>query len=535
VCRGTWEGREVLGMKLTWDKRYITLAPIATLVGLAFRLEDPDHLLGEHDEIGITCALLPRDLPGMTIGDHHDPAGVPFPNGPIQGADVFIPLDYVIGGRDGCGKGWRMLMESLAAGRSISLPALSVGGAELATRVTGAYATIREQFGLPIGRFEGIEEPLARIAGRTYLMNATRLVTCGAVDAGEHPAVLSAIAKAYLTEGMRACINDAMDIQAGAAICRGPNNVLLRAYTGLPISITVEGANILSRSLIIFGQGVIRGHPYALAEMDSLAANDLAAFDRALCGHAGFFLGNAARSLGRALCPIGCDLARLSRFSAAFAFASDLALLQLGGSLKRRESLSGRFADMLAWLYIASSCWKLHQDRGQPAEDAQCYRWSLDYALWRVESALADLVRNYPSRLGRILLRLVTLPLGCWWAAPDDRLSAHLAQSLLDGGALRERLTQDIYLPEGEATGLCRLEEALAQTLATEQLRTNLMSAVKAGNIDRKPAETLVARAEAAGLISEAEASALRQAEAARRSAVQVDAFDPRTYSRLPG
>ncbi|HEY5657596.1 MAG TPA: acyl-CoA dehydrogenase, partial [Myxococcota bacterium] len=288
VCRGTFEGEQVLGMRLNWEKRYITLGPVSTLIGLAFKLRDPDHLLGDTADLGITCALIPSNLPGIHIGDRHDPMGVPFQVGPNTGTDVFVPLDRIIGGPERAGQGWRMLMESLAAGRSISLPSLSVGAAKLSARVASAYAMVREQFDTPIGRFEGVEEPLARIAGRTYMMDATRRLTVGAVDAGEKPAVLSAVAKAYMTDAMRDVVNDAMDIRAGAGIVRGPRNVLARAHTAVPIGITVEGVNILTRSMIIYGQGAIRCHPFAHEEIEAVAANDLARFDRAFFGHLGF-------------------------------------------------------------------------------------------------------------------------------------------------------------------------------------------------------------------------------------------------------
>ncbi len=297
VCRGTFADRELVGIRLDFNKRYITLAPVATLIGLAFTLQDPEGLLGGQRDLGITCALLPRQTPGIRIGEHHDPLGVPFPNGPISGQGIFVPLDFVIGGKAGVGQGWRMLMECLAAGRSISLPALSVAAAEVAVRVTGAYASVREQFGLPIGRFEGIEEPLARIAGNAYLMNAVRVLTCGAVDAGEKPAVLSGIAKTYLTEAMRGSVNDAMDVLAGRGICRGPRNPLSRIYTAVPIGITVEGANILTRSLIIFGQGAIRCHPFLRQEMAAIQENDVPRFERALFGHLGFFFCNWLRAI----------------------------------------------------------------------------------------------------------------------------------------------------------------------------------------------------------------------------------------------
>ena len=289
LCRGEFEGREVLGIRLDFEKRYITLAPVATLIGLAFSLHDPDGLLGGPKDLGITCALLPRHTPGIRIGEHHDPLGVPFPNGPISGHGVFVPIDFVIGGKAGIGQGWRMLMECLAAGRSISLPALSVAAAEVALRVTGAYASIREQFGTPIGRFEGVEEALTRIAGNAYLMNAVRILTCGAVDAGEKPAVLSGIAKTYLTEAMRGSVNDAMDVLAGRGICRGPRNPLSRIYVAVPIGITVEGANILTRSLIIFGQGAIRCHPFLREEMTAIRENNVNNFDRIFFRHLRFF------------------------------------------------------------------------------------------------------------------------------------------------------------------------------------------------------------------------------------------------------
>ncbi|HJS33577.1 MAG TPA: acyl-CoA dehydrogenase, partial [Alphaproteobacteria bacterium] len=409
VCRGAIEGQDVLGIRLYWDKRYITLAPIATVIGLAFRMRDPDRLLGGESDLGITCALIARDTPGITIGARHDPMGVPFQNGPIAGSDVFVPLDAVIGGRAGIGQGWRMLMDCLAAGRSISLPALSVAASELAARIVGAYATVREQFDRPIGRFEGVGEALARIAGHAYLMNAGRILTCGAVDAGEKPAVLSAVVKAYLTQGMRACIADAMDILAGAGICRGPRNILSRMHVAAPIAITVEGANILTRSLIVFGQGSIRCHPHIQAEMRALADDDRAAFDRALFAHIGFFARSALRAFVLAL--TGGRLSaspmhglstryfqRLTRFSAAYAVVTDVLLVSLGGALKRREALSGRMADALAWMYLASAALKRFHDDGQPAGDLPLLRWSCDLALWNIQGALAGVLDNLPNR-----------------------------------------------------------------------------------------------------------------------------------------
>ena len=380
VCRGRYRGQEMLGMRLNWRKRYITLGPVTTLIGLAFHLYDPDRLLGEKEDLGITLALIPPDLPGVEIGKRHDPLGVQFLNGPTYGKDVFVPLDTIIGGRARVGQGWQMLMSNLAAGRGISLPGLATGAAQLSSRVAGAYATVREQFDLPIGRFEGIEEPLARIAGHTYVMSGARVLTAGVVDAGEKPAVISAIMKAYLTEGMRIVVNAAMDIQAGAGISRGPRNVLAHAYMAVPIGITVEGANILTRSLIIFGQGAIRCHPFVRDEMAAVEDKDLVRFDRAFFAHMGFLVSNAFRSLGHALTgsafarpgvagPAGDYLARFTRMSVAFALVSDAAMATLGGQLKRKEKLSGRLADALAWLYLESTTVKKFWDDGKPEAD----------------------------------------------------------------------------------------------------------------------------------------------------------------------
>ena len=409
IMMGKYEGEEVLGIRLNWRKRYITLAPVATIIGLAFRLYDPDQLLGEREDLGITCALLPRDLAGVEIGQRHDPMGIAFMNGPTLGRDVFVPLDFVIGGRDGIGNGWRMLMESLAAGRCISLPAMSVAAAQLSTRVVGAYGTIREQFDTPIGRFEGVEESLARIAGHTYWMSAARRLSCGAVDAGERPSVVSAIIKAYLTEGMRNVLTDAMDIRAGSGIMRGPRNVLSRNYTAVPIAITVEGANILTRSMIIYGQGAIRSHPFVQAEMESLTNGDTAGFEGAFFGHINFFCSNLVRSLllgltGSRLVATPGDVTSakyfqaLTRMSSAFALTSDVCMLLLGGKLKRKEKLSGRLGDALAWMYLASSALKQYEDDGRREDDRPLVAWACEYALSEIQSALLGLFRNLPVR-----------------------------------------------------------------------------------------------------------------------------------------
>jgi acyl-CoA dehydrogenase len=546
VCRGTFDGKEILGIRLNWNKRYITLAPVATVIGLAFRLFDPDELLGANEDIGITCALIPRDVPGITIGNRHDPMGVPFQNGPIQGTDVFVPVDFIIGGQDGAGQGWKMLMDSLAAGRSISLPSLSVAAVELAARATGAYATVREQFNLPIGRFEGIEEPLARIAGHAYLMNAARVLTCAAVDAGEKPAVLSAIGKAYLTDGMRKSVIDAMDIMAGAAICSGPRNIMSRIYVSAPIGITVEGANILTRSLITFGQGSIRCHPFVHAEMQAVADNDLKSFDKAFFGHVGFVFRNAVRAFGLALTggrlatvPGGEHMAgyfrALTRYSAAFALITDVALATLGGSLKRREKISGRLADALAWLYLASATLKRFHDDGRPAGDVALLKWSCDLALWNIQEALLGVLDNLPNRLAALKAQFLIFPLGARRRPPDDELGAEVARGLLDGREMRLRLTPDIFIPDAGEDGLGKLEAALQLVVAAKDSDAKVRDAVRAGTLDRDPSDTLYQRASAQGIINEDEQKRLEAAEAARDDVIQVDHFDPETYAGLKG
>ncbi|TCS60996.1 acyl-CoA dehydrogenase [Varunaivibrio sulfuroxidans] len=546
VAKGRYGGKQVLGLRLDFDKRYITLAPVATVIGLAFRAYDPDGLLGDVEDLGITCALLPRKLKGLEIGDHHDPMGVPFHNGPVRGKGVFIPLEFVIGEREGVGQGWRMLMESLAAGRSISLPALSVGAVELAARVAGAYGVVREQFGLPIGRFEGVQEALARIGGYAYFMNAARRLTAGAVDAGEKPAVISAIVKAYLTAGMRDRVNDAMDIRGGAEICRGPRNILGRGYLGVPVAITVEGANILTRSLIVFGQGAMRCHPYVQDEIQAIAAKDMEAFDRAFFGHILHIFKNAGRAFGHAVSgamfadspvmgPEAKYYRRLTRLSAGFAFATDVALMSLGGALKRKESFSGRMADVLAWMYMASAALKQFHDDGRPPSQLPHLRWACEHALFQSEQALLAAVRNFPLWWARVLLRVVIFPLGGRYAPVNDALSRTVAGSLTDGSSVREKLSPDIHIPEAEKNGLGRLEATLDKILATDATRKKIQAAVRGKTLKRGPIEDMIDQAKAADLIDDDEAQKLKDAEEARWEVIQVDVFSPDTYKGLKG
>ena len=544
VEKRTVDGKEVIGLRLNWKKRYITLAPVATLIGLAFRIKDPDHILGDREDLGISCALISRDLDGVEIGMRHDPMGVPFMNGPIVGNDVFAPLDCIIGGKAGIGHGWRMLMECLAAGRSISLPALSVGAAQMMTRICGAYATVREQFDTPIGRFEGIEEPLARIAGKTYMMTAMRTLTCGALDAGEKPAVMSAIAKAYLTEGMREVVTDAMDIRAGAAIQKGPRNSLARAWDAVPIGITVEGANILTRSMIIYGQGAIRCHPFVQHEIAAIAGNDLKKFDRALFGHINLLARNLTRAKllawsGSRLAdmPRAEDTARyyqhLGRFSAAFELLSDVAMGTLGGSLKFREKISGRLADALAYMCLASAALKRYHDEAKTTANYNLVRWSTEYALYRIQEALLGVLENLPLRGAAFALSWAIFPLGARFRPPSDKLGARVARDILEDREARLNLTEDIFVPPAGEVGLGALEAALDKAVRAIPVETKLRDAVRAGKLERAPGYMLDELGLQAGVISAEEYKLLQEADSARNEVIAVDAFTQETFKNL--
>lgn len=543
VEKGTYKGKKVIGIRLNWKKRYITLAPVASLIGLAFRLYDPDKLIGDIEDRGITCALVPRKLKGIEIGQRHDPMGIPFHNGPTVGTDVFVPIDQIIGGAERAGQGWRMLMESLAAGRSISLPSLSVGAAQIATRLVGAYATIREQFDTPIGRFEGIEEPMARIGAKTYTMNAARRLTCSALDDGHKPSVVSAIVKAYLTDGMREVLTDAMDIRAGAGIQRGPRNVLSRAYMAVPIGITVEGANILTRSMIIYGQGAIRCHPFIQKEMETVANGDMEGFDKAIFGHMNHFMRNMVRALVLGLSrsvfagsPVMSQTRKyyrhLGRLSAAFAIASDTAMATLGGKLKRREKISGRLADALAYLYLASAALKQFHDDGSKRRDLPFVRYACEHALFEIQSALRETFRNLPGPLASVMGR-IAFPLGSTYKPPSDRLGGDVARGLLEDREARIHLTQDIFIPPTDEPGLGQMEAALDHAVEAHKVETKLRDAVRAGTLDRAPGDALARAGVAAGVITDGEFEILKNAADCRREVIQVDAFDPEEYKSL--
>lgn len=549
VCRGEFEGRrDVLGIRLNWSKRYITLGPVATVLGLAFKLYDPDHLLGPNESPGITVALVPTRLPGITIGERHAPANINFMNGPNSGKDVFIPADFIIGGAERAGQGWRMLMESLAAGRSISLPALSAGAAKLASRAIGAYARVRRQFHIPIARFEGIEEVLARIGGLTYTVDAARVMTAGAVDQGEKPSVISAIIKYHLTERMRFAVNDAMDVQGGAGICLGPRNFLGRVYQAIPISITVEGANILTRSLIIFGQGAIRCHPHVLTELQAANDTDPARsskiFDRALFGHIALSVQNAVRSITFGLAGSGMIRVpaagpsrhyyqKLSRMSTSFAFAADVSMLILGGKLKFRERISARLGDILSNLYLASAALKRFEDQGRPPEDLPLLNWSCETALFSIQTSFEELLRNFPSRTVAWLLRLAVFPLGKPFRGPDDRLGASVARLLSGPSEARDRLTGGIYLPADPTQPTGRLDLALEKVIACEPVEEAVRTAIRSGKLPASETFPLDAAVEH-GVITPEEAERVRQADHLRREALTVDAFAPDYWSKKP-
>ncbi|MCP1674944.1 acyl-CoA dehydrogenase [Natronocella acetinitrilica] len=548
VCKGDWQGEEVIGLRLTWEKRYITLGPVATLLGLAFRAYDPDGLLGDEPDLGITLALIPTKTPGVNIGRRHFPLNAAFMNGPNSGKDVFIPLDWIIGGRDMVGKGWMMLMNCLSVGRSISLPAGGTGAAKACALHTGAYARVRRQFKMPIGEFEGIQEALARIGGLTYLMDAARTMTAGAVDLGEKPSVLSAVVKYHLTEGMRQCVNDAMDVHGGKGICLGPNNYLGRTYQTAPISITVEGANILTRNMMIFGQGAIRCHPFVLREMlltreadQEQAAED---FDALLMEHLGFGAGNAARSLllgltggGLLSTPGGRSTRRyyrqLTRLSAAFALLADCSMLVLGGSLKRRERISARLGDVLSYLYLGSACLKRYEDQGRPSEDLPLLQWAMAHCLSMIELRLDEVLKNFPDRVVAAVLRPIIFPLGRRLRGPDDRTGAKVARLLMEPNPALDRLVAGAYRSADPEDGAGAVLHAVDRVIAAAPIEARVQKAIKEGALQPALWEELADAALAKGLISDHEAATLREADAARRTVIAVDDFSPTDV--LPG
>ncbi|MFC5078423.1 Acyl-coenzyme A dehydrogenase [Vibrio thalassae] len=547
VCKGHWEGKEVLGMKLTWNKRYITLAPVATVLGLAFKLRDPDGLLGDKQDLGITCALIPTHLKGVEIGNRHFPLNVPFQNGPTKANELFVPLDFIIGGQKMAGQGWRMLVECLSVGRGITLPSNSTGGIKTAALATGAYARIRRQFKQPIGHMEGIEEPLARIGGNAYVMDAASHLTVTGIDLGEKPSVISAIVKYHCTHRGQQSIIDAMDIVGGKGICLGPSNFLARGYQGSPIAVTVEGANILTRSMIIFGQGAIRCHPYVLTEMEAAHSNDNDAvdkFDKALAGHVSFTISNLVRSFwlgltdGRGSSTPQKDATKryyqqLNRYSANLALLSDVSMAVLGGSLKRKERLSARLGDILSQLYLSSAALKRYDVEGRNSEDLPLLHWGLQDSLMQTEKALDDFLANFPNKAIGRLMRFIVLPLGTVRKAPSDKLDSQVARILQTPCGARSRLGRGQYLEPTEHNAAGRIEQALEVVLRAEPVFTKVCKALE----QRRPF-TQLDKVAALGLenkiITQEEASLLITAEAHRLYTINVDDFAPEELAAKP-
>lgn len=545
VCKGMWQGKEVLGMRVTWDKRYITLAPVCTLLGLAFHLYDPEGLLGDRKHVGITCALVPHDTPGVDLGRRHFPLNAMFMNGPTRGNDVFMPLDYIIGGPENAGQGWRMLMECLAAGRSISLPSSNTGMAQMTARAVGGYARVRSQFKMAVGRFEGVEEALTRIGAYTYMMDAVRKMTAGAVDLGQKPSVASAIAKYHVTERARQVVNDGMDIVGGKGICLGPSNFIGRAYQQLPIGITVEGANILTRSLILFGQGAIRCHPYVLKEMQAAhnpdAGQGLIDFDKALFGHIAFTIRHCMRALRKGLTgshfvPVPDSVApetrryyqQLTRFSSAFAFLADISMLVMGGELKRREKLSARLGDILSMMYLCSATLKRYESEGRQQDDAPLMHWAIWDTMYKAQMAFDGVIANFPHKFIGRLLRRIIFPLGHPYDVPSDRIGHQVAQLMISPSAARDRLTAETYLPKVETEAVGAIELALTATIDAEPIEARIRAAEKDGVFDNIPeanVRDIALVAIAKGVITAEESVLLKRRNHLRDIVIGVDDF----------
>lgn len=540
VCRGWHDGKEIIGVRLTWDKRYITLAPIATVLGLAFKMYDPDHLLGDKEDIGITLCLLPTSHPGVEIGNRHYPLQLAFLNGPTRGNDVFIPLDWIIGGPRMAGQGWRMLMECLSIGRAISLPALSTATAKLCYRNTGAYARLRRQFNVPLSSFEGIEEALGNIAGYTYMLEATRIMTAGAVDQKIRPSTASAIAKYHMTELSRLTIAHAMDVHAGHAIQSGPRNFLANVHVSIPISIAVEGANILTRNLIIFGQGAIRCHPYLLKEIEEISADNpsLPALDNVLMQHIWYvtklifcnifygFTGGYFIQVDEKNKKIAKYQRQLTRMSTAFALISDVCLMQLGGNLKRRERLSARLGDILSQLYMASSVMKYFHDNNEPVTDEVYVSWALSTNLFSIQTALNELMDNFPNRFLGKLLSWMIFPFGNAYKKPNDEQHKSLVNAMLLPSALRDRITQNCYRSKDHDDIGRRLDLSLELIADVDPILKKIHQAVKEGRIPQAMMmDEKIRAAKSAGILTFEESSIMTEFELLRNEIIKVNEF----------
>ena len=541
-----------LYLKLNWNKRWITLSTVATVIGLAFQLKDPEQILGKGIDIGITCALVPANTPGVQVDRRHDPLSVPFYNSPIYGRDVVLPASAIIGGIERAGQGWAMLMAALAEGRGISLPAQSTGGVKLVACVASAHAVVRRQFGVSIGKFEGIAEPLAEIFGFTYLLEAVRRYTCGALDQGLKPPIVTAIAKYHSTEIARRVINKGMDIRGGAGITLGPRNLLSHLYIATPISITVEGANILTRTLMIFGQGALRAHPYAFQELESYEKNDLIEFDRAFWGHFGNLIRNSFRAfllsisrgylainpvfgpiLGPKLGPTARYYRKIFWSSACFSFMADIAMICYGGRLKSKEAIAGRFSDILSWMFIGTAALRRFEAEGQKAEDWPLLQWSMNYALTEIQGAFEGIFTNFEVPCFQFLFKG---PL-YWFTrmnsigrASDDRVKIEVSKLAQTPGAYRDKLLDGMYMPKDSSEQLYRLDDAFKLTVRTEPIEVKIRQAIKEGKLKKKVARELYRDALDATLISQFEYNQLLQAERKRDEVIQVDDFSFEEY-----
>lgn len=545
ICKGQYEGKEVIGIKLNWDKRYITLAPVSTLLGVAFKLYDPQHLLSNKEELGITLCLVPTNLPGVSIGRRHFPINVPFQNGPTKGKDVFVPLDNIIGGIEQAGQGWRMLVECLSVGRAISLPASSAGGSKVGVIATSAYSMIRRQFKTPIANFEGIQEVLARIAGYTYLMDATRYLTVSMIDQGEKPAVPGAIAKYHVTELGRKAANDMMDIHGGKAIIMGPNNYMANGYCGVPVAITVEGANILTRCLIIFGQGAIRCHPYVIKEVEALQQENIESFANLLDKHIGYTISNVARAFFHAISfsrfanhPNHNKLTkryyqRLTRASSAFALMTDMSMLILGGKLKFKESLSGRLGDLLSMMYMMSATLKRYKDQNHPKEDFPYVQWALDYCLHQYWETMDDILRNFPDRKAAFLLKLFIMPFGHQCRPPSDKLNKDVVKLLTTLCESRSRLAGNIFLSDNPNDAVRLVEDAFTATQTHQHLIRKVYDAAKKEELPQSTFDFLIEYAFNQKQITEDEVVQLREVNELIQKAIAVDDFAPEEFAGM--
>ncbi|MGE4349983.1 MAG: acyl-CoA dehydrogenase [Candidatus Berkiella sp.] len=537
ICQGRFDGKEMIGIKLNWNKRYITLAPVATLLGLAFKLYDPNHLLSEKEELGITCCLIPTHLPGIKIGRRHFPINVPFQNGPTQGQDVFIPLDYIIGGIDMAGQGWRMLVECLSVGRAISLPASSAGGAKTGSMVTSAYSVIRRQFKTPIANFEGVQEALARIGGFTYLMDSARYLTVAMIDQGEKPSVPGAITKYHVTELGRKVANDTMDIHGGKGIMMGPSNYLGTPYSSVPVGITVEGANILTRSMIIFGQGAIRCHPYIIRQVEALQQENIEEFESLLNKHIGYTLSNMSRAFFHGITfarfasspdakpKIKRYYQRLARASSAFALIADLSMALIGGKLKFKESLSGRLGDLLSMMYMMSATLKRYKDQQYPKDDFAFVQWSLDYCLSRYWDTMDDILRNFPNKRVAILLKLLIMPFGHACRPPSDDLNKKVVKLMTTLSESRSRLIGKVFISSNPEDSVRIVEDAFKAAHTHQHLIKKVYDSIKNQNVVQSTFEFCIEYAFNAKILSEEEAFQLRELNELVQKAIAVDDF----------